>query len=146
KELPERGQPRHAFPTAPGHEAAVARLAGNPLVAPEVDRLVQRARAILHRFDPAVTAPFTLFDGAPSQLPGDGVNPHLVKIFLDAQGDYLRDRLYLVGALLVGPAGTRACVHMTEGPPDDASEGTVLLHLLRDVVEALPTVAGDAGP
>ncbi|MBA3825218.1 MAG: AAA family ATPase [Ktedonobacterales bacterium] len=146
KELPERGQPRRAFATTPGQEATVAALVGNPLVAPEVDRLVQRARAMLHRFDPTVTAPFSLLDAAPSQLPGDGVNPHLVKVFLDAQTDYLRDRVYLAGALLVGPGGTFACVHSTAAPPDDVSEGALLLALLRDVVAALPTVAGDAGP
>ncbi len=146
KALPERGQPRRAFATAPGQAATVAVLAANPLIAPEVDRLVQRARAILHRFAPSVAAPFTLLDAAPSQLPGDGVNPHLVKIFLDAQHDYLRDRVYLAGALIIGPAGRHASVRMADGPPDDASEGALLLALLRDVVAALPAVAGDAGP
>ena len=51
------------------------------------------------------------------------LNPNLVRIYIDAQQDYLEDRVYLLGALVVAckdgtPVGRQAVVRMTNGPPD----------------------------
>lgn len=115
----------------------------NQVVAAHLDRLVQRARAMLRHFDPATEALGYLLDGGYSQLPGADDNPLLVKIFLDAQYDYLCDRVYLAGALLVGPNGEQAIAHCTGGPPTATSEADLLLTLLGEIVAALPEVAAD---
>jgi hypothetical protein len=136
---------KHApLPPAPGQAPLLAAISRQPALAARLDPLVLRARAILNRFDPTVRYLSYPLDEPPSQLPPDGANPHLVKIFLDAQHDYLRDRVYLAGALLAGPGGEYAVAHICDGPPVDRDEEYVLHSLLRDVVAALPQVAGDA--
>ena len=146
KQLPDRQHAHQAFATTPGKEATVAELAHNPIIAARLDRLVQRARAIAHRYDPTITTSAYLLDASPSQLPGDDANPQLVKIFLDAQHDFIHDRLYLVGALLVGPGGSRSFAHLCDEPPSDGDEAQILMALLADVVAALPEVAGTTEP
>lgn len=143
KELPPPNQFRRAFAPGPGQAATLAALQHNPAIAPKLDRLVQRARAILHRFDPTVTTYSYLLDGSHSQLPAAEENPDLVRIFLDAQSDYLQDRIYLAGALIIGPRGQRVATHMTEGPPTTASEAQLLMALLGAIVTALPEVAAE---
>lgn len=144
KALPDPPTKHAPLPPAPGQSAPLAALSQQPALAARLDPLVLRARAILNRFDPAVRYLAYPLDEPPSLLPPDGANPQLVKIFLDAQHDYLRDRVYLAGALLTGPGGEYAVAHICDGPPVDRDEEYVLHSLLRDVVAALPQVAGDA--
>jgi hypothetical protein len=146
KRLPERGQGRLPLPITPGKEPIVATLAHNPLIADRLDQLVQRARAIRQRFDPATQSLPYILNSPFSQLPNTADHPDMVKIFLDAQHDYVQDRIYLTGALLVGPGGEQAFSYMCDAPPGDRDEAYVLLALLRDVVAALPTVAGTNEP
>ena len=146
KQLPDRQHAHQAFATTPGKEAVVGELAHNPTIAARLDRLVQRARAIAHRYDPTITTSAYLLDASPSQLPGDDANPHLVKIFLDAQHDFITNRLYLVSALLVGPGGSRTFAHVSDGPPTESDEADILMALLADVVAALPEVASSTEP
>ncbi|MGH2391828.1 MAG: DNA helicase, partial [Chloroflexota bacterium] len=73
-------------------------------------------------------------------------NPNLVRLYIDAQQDYLGDRLYMLGALVVGcengepaPERRRAIVHLADGPPDAQREADLILGwtsaLLRAIVE-----------
>src|SRR6185437_12423493 len=75
KQLPPVEQGRAAFPITSGKEATVAALNANQVVAARLDRLVQRARACLRRFDPTIQSYPFLLDGSPSQLPADEENP-----------------------------------------------------------------------
>ncbi len=88
---------------------------------------------------PEVSAAQVRKDGtqALSYIPGKGnsslpvstpdLNPNLVRIYLDAQQDYLEDRVYLLGALVVArkdgtPVGRKAVVRLTDGPPDTVAK------------------------
>src|SRR5262249_56046958 len=72
-----------------------------------------------------------------SYIPGKGnsslpvstpeLNPNLVRIYVEAQHDYLEERVYLLGALVVAckdgtPVSRRSVVRMTSGPPDSAAK------------------------
>ncbi len=67
-----------------------------------------------------------------------------VKIFLDAQHDYVQNRIYLTGALIRGPRATISIVHMTPGPPTDEDEEALLLATLNDILAAIPRAAQDS--
>ncbi len=114
-----------------------------PALSAQLGRLQQRARALLRGSDASSPVSLFLQDGAVSQLPADESNPDLVKVFLDAQADYLQGRVYLVGALVQGPRGRRSTVHLASGPPDETGEETLLIDLVRDLWQAIPTVARD---
>ena len=145
KILPSPAAWNTPFQTAPGSEIRVAALRMLQPVGPRLDRLVQRARALLHKFDSGVTAYAHLLDGAWSQLPADEDHPDLVKVFLDAQHDFIQDRLYLAGALVQGPRGTVPLVQITPGPPSDTDEQALVAGLLQDILEAIPRVAREGG-
>jgi len=123
--------PSYPDPALTGHTVATA-LTRMPSLAAQLDRLGQRARALLREPDTGA-APLTLRDGAVSQLPADEANPDLVKVFLDAQADYLQGRVYLVGALVQGPRGRHSIVHLAVGSPDGASEEALLINLVHDL-------------
>lgn len=141
KELPDPTAWNVAFASVVGQEDVVATLSATPTVGPKLDRLVQRARAVLKRFDGNVTAYAHLLDGTFSQFPADDVNPDLVKIFLDAQHDYVQDRLYLVSARVQGPRGVLLPIRMTERPPTTEDEAGIVTGLVQDILAAIPHVA-----
>ena len=76
-------------------------------------------------------------------------NPNLVRVYVDAQHDYLHDRLYLLGALVVASENgvetterRRSIVHLAEGPPASPEvEGALLLRWLDDTVRAIVELA-----
>ena len=80
------------------------------------------------------------------------LNPNLVRIYLDAQQDYLEDRVYLLGALVVAckdgtPVGRTAVVRMTDGPPDTvAKERQLFVDWTRDLVQAVVDLAVSGAP
>jgi hypothetical protein len=135
---------------APGQAAIVRRISRTWPVGPRLDELVHRARRYRRcRGDPI---------GALSYIPSKGYgslpysdaehNPNLVKVFIDAQHDYLLDRLYLIGALVTGneagmPASDRrrSVVAMTDAPPDETSEGELLTRWIEATIRAVADVA-----
>jgi hypothetical protein len=142
---------------APGQEALVRRLAVTWPVGPHLDELVYRARAIARpggRREVATTfIPGKGYSSLPDCRPD--LHPNLVLVFLDAQHDYLTDRLYLVGARVVAhrdgapdPQGRRTIVRLSDGPPATAKHEADLLvgwiaDTLRAIVElAAPDAAG----
>ena len=52
----------------------------------------------------------------------------VVKVFIDAQHDYIADRVYLLAALVAGPEQTTEVVEMTAAPPDTAAEQMLALY------------------
>lgn len=104
--------------------------------------LSQRARSAVRRLDRRVEARRYLAGSDYGSLPAPSKYPGLVRVFVDAQRDYLEDKLYLVGARVAGPAGEFEAVEMTDAPPDAESERALLV---RWVQALLPTVARAAG-
>jgi len=80
------------------------------------------------------------------------LNPNLVRIYLDAQQDYLEDRVYLVGALVVAckdgtPVAKKAVVKLMDGPPDTvAKERQLFVGWTRELVKAVVDLAVSGVP
>jgi hypothetical protein len=148
------GKPVADLVPAPGREAQVKQLAATWSVGPRLDELVHRARSFRRSVRKDGTA-------ALSYIPGKGnstlpvctpeLNPNLVRVYLDAQPDYLEDRVYLLGALVVAckdgsPAARRAVVRMADGPPDTpAREQKLFVAWTRELVEAVVDLAASGG-
>lgn len=135
---------------ATGYESHVARLASTWPVGPRLDELVHRARSFRRsaRKENLQSLPFIPNKGA-SSLPASTpeLNPNLVMVYLDAQHDYLHDRVYLLGALIVAhdkgaPAQRRTVVHTTKSPPERAEqERELLIDFTRELIETIVEVA-----
>jgi hypothetical protein len=145
------GQPdlRH-LRAAPGQEQAARRVARTWPVGPRLDELVHRARRYRGwRGDTIGWLPYIPSKGYGSLPYSDAEhNPNLVRIFIDAQHDYLLDRLYLIGSLVVAnergaPAPERRCtiVEMTPGPPEEVTERDMLVRWIDGTIRALAAVA-----
>ncbi len=123
---PMPGEPAKITP-APGNEARARTLAATWPVGPRLDELIHRA----HRYRKYVKEPVDAINYIPSKGYGSlpytdaNQNPNLVRVYIDAQNDYLHDRVYLLGALIVrfseggveSPERRRTVVSMTDGPP-----------------------------
>lgn len=141
----------HELVPTPGNEALVRRLAATWPVGPRLDELIHRARRSRStRHDP-IAAPTTLPSKGYGSLPYTDAtqNPNLVCVYIDAQHDYLHDRIYLLGARVVAhkdgkPYRRRTIVHLTEGPPDSPQREEELF--VRWVRDTLRTLVGLAVP
>jgi hypothetical protein len=136
---------------ASGREELAATLAATWPVGPRLDELVHRAR----RYRRWMKEPVEAISWIPSKGYGSlpysdaGQNPNLVRMYIDAQHDYLNDRLYMLGALLVGneggtprPERRRSIVKLSDGPPvtPEIEQGLIVDWLL-EVLQALSEVA-----
>lgn len=74
-----------------------------------------------------------------SELP---VGDDLVRIYLDAQHDYLQDRVYLLAARVVGPAGEQSVIQMTPSAPTTESEQNLFVNWVTELGEAILACAG----
>jgi hypothetical protein len=127
---------------APGQESDLAGLSKRWPLGGRLPLLVQRARAALQNYDASIEAkPFILGSGFGS-LPDAQRYPDLVKVFIDAQHDYIEDRVYLLAALVVGPEQTAEVVDMTAAPPDTAAEQALLIAWLTRLLPAIAAAAG----
>jgi hypothetical protein len=116
-------------------------------VAPNLPFLVQRARAALRNFDSTVDSRTFIYGSGFGTLPSDDEYPGLVKVFFDAQRDYLQDRLYLISALVSGPAGQRVIVKCADRIPNDEIEKSLLIEWIQEVIKAAREVSrGDTAP
>ena len=110
-------------------------------VAPNLPFLVQRAKAALKVFEKSVeNRPYLLGSGF-GTLPSDDEHPGLIKIFFDAQQDYLKSRVYLLSGLVVGPSGKKEIVKITPAPPTDEDEGVLLRDWILELLSAVGQVA-----
>ena len=137
---------------APGQEAVVRRVAATWPVGPRLDELVHRAKSFRRSVKKDGSQALGYIpDKGNSTLPASrpDLNPNLVRVYLDAQHDYLNDRVYLLGALVVACkdgvpdlAGRRAIVRMTDGPPETATlERQLFVDWTRELVKAVVDLA-----
>lgn len=131
-----------ALVAAAGREDALRRASARWPLASRLPLLVQRARAALRRFDRRVEAKRFVNVSDYGSLPDTAQYPELVRVFIDAQRDYLKDKLYLVAARVVGPREVREVVEMTDAPPDEEGERALLVRFVQNL---LPEVARAAG-
>src|SRR5262249_49470326 len=135
---------------APGKEAVVKQIATTWPVGPRLDELVHRAKTFRRSVRKENIQALNYIPGkGNSSLPVSTpeLNPNLIRIYLDAQHDYLEDRTYLLGALVVAckdgsPVGRRAVVQLTEGPPNSAAkERQLFVDWTRDLLKAVVELA-----
>lgn len=131
----------HDIVAARGREAEVARIGGRWPLGSRLPILAQRARAALARNDRSVESRRTLYGTNWGSLPDENNYPGLVKIFIDAQRDHIKDRLYLLSALVVGPKGSVKRVMMTAAPPETDDERALLIDWMREVLPAIGRTA-----
>jgi hypothetical protein len=135
---------------APGREGIASLIARTWPVGPRLEELAHRARRYRRwQGDTIESLPFIPSKGYGS-LPYSDVeqNPNLVRIFIDAQHDYLNDRIYLLGSLVVCNEGglsdmgrRRAVVEMTDGPPDAERERELLVRWIDETIRAVAELA-----
>ncbi len=140
--LPDWGSTKNELGVATGREEIVEGLANEWPVGANLPLLVQRARRAWQRFGGGVQATPFIYGSGFGTLPDEGEHPDLVKVFFDAQRDYLQDRAYLLAALVVGPNWERVVVRCTAEPPTEDSERELLITWVRNVIAAM----GDVSP
>jgi len=121
---------------APGREALVGAISRAQPTGARLDELVHRARRYRRWKGDTLDSLSYIPNKGYGSLPycDAGHNPNLVRVYIDAQHDYLHDRLYMLGALVVACEGgveraDRRCgvVRLTSGPPADAADEEALL-------------------
>ncbi len=135
---------------SPGKEKLTRQLSGQWGIGHRLDELILRARRYLDWKQYDVEAiPYILSKGHGS-LPycDPNHNPNLVKVYIDAQHDYLQDRVYLLGSLIVAYDGGmekaehRSVVRMTPGPPaTDEEERALLVEWIDETLSAVAELA-----
>jgi hypothetical protein len=135
---------------AAGREPEAERIAKTWPVGPRMEELVHRARRYRKNQGDVISAlnyiPSKGYGSLPFSSPEQ--NPNLVRVYIDAQHDYLNDRIYLIGALVTGnahgepdPKRRRSVVEMTPEPPDEASERELLVNWIEATIRAVVEVA-----
>ncbi|HQZ89148.1 MAG TPA: AAA domain-containing protein [Thermomicrobiales bacterium] len=138
--------------STPGLEALAQRAATTWPIGPRVDELVLRARSYRSRMrhdgeKPPSFIPDKGYGSLPLSSPD--LHPNLVRIYVDVQGDYLHDRVYMLGALIVGceegeerETRRRVVVRLAGGPPDTAAaERDLLIGWMSEVLATIVAVA-----
>ena len=129
---------------AAGGEETLRRAAARWPLGGRLPALVQRARAALRRLDRSTEALPYLLGSDFGSLPDPAEHPGLVRVFVDAQRDYIEDRLYLVAARVTGPRATEEVVEMTDGAPDTDAERALLVRLVQRLLPAVARAAAGA--
>ncbi len=145
------GSDPNTLVTLPGKESLVRRLSANRQVGPRLDELICRARQFRRRQGDPIEAPGYLPSKGYGSLPycAPNHNPNLVRVYVDAQFDYLNERAYMLGALVAACEGGReiperraSIVHITDGPPTTPeSERDLILRWVRDTMRAVVELA-----
>ncbi len=135
----------------PSHVEIVRKLSGTWPIGSRLDELVHRARRYRAYKGDDLQYLRYIPDSGYSSLPASkpDLNPNLVLVYLDAQLDHLQDRVYQVGALVVGHEAGNASSHRrrtviatTDGPPDSLErEGDLFIGWIADVLTAISEVA-----
>ena len=104
----------------------VRRLGTRSVLGSRLDELIIRAQAYRRGQGDDYPTVWNIPGGGSGTLPvaAPDRHPNLVWIYIDAQKDYLNDRLYLLAARVVAceggePVREESIVEMTAGPPDD---------------------------
>lgn len=142
KTLDERGR----LTPNPAHVERLAMLSRDPVLAPHVDHLIARARAILKRFDSTITAPRALPDRHLAPLPSRDAYPQLIELILDFQADDISGGVYLAAALVRGPAGERLIARMSHHPPALPVEADLLREFAGELESAIRDLTTHEAP
>jgi hypothetical protein len=136
---------------APGKESLSRHLAATWPVGPRLDELIHRARRYRSwKRDPIESISWIPSKGYGSLPYSDATqNPNLVRIFIDVQHDYLNDRVYMLGSLVVGNEGgephpdrRRSVVRLAPAPPEStAAERALLVDWVAATLRAVVDVA-----
>ena len=137
--------------STPASAPTLRRLVAIPRLGPRLDELVHRAKRYRAWKGDAQRALSYIPSKGYGSLPASDatLHPNLVRVYLDAQHDYLHDRIYMLGALVVGcesgvevPERRRSIVHLSDGPPQEpAQEAALLVGWIDATLHALGAVA-----
>ena len=136
---------------APGKAELVRGWGATWPVGPRLDELIHRARAYrVWKGDAVGHLSYIPSKGYGSLPYSDaGHNPNLVRVYVDAQHDYLNDRVYLLGSLVVASergeepeARRRSVVLLAEGLPSSAeAEARLFVRWIEETLRAIVDLA-----
>lgn len=135
---------------APGKEDQLRRVATTWPVGPRVDELVHRARRYRRWRGDDYAAPWEIPGKSKGSLPYCDAehNPNLVRVYIEAHKDYLNDRVYALSALVTGavegvvpPDNRRFVIEISDGPPEERAEASLLVGWIAKVIHAIGEVA-----
>ncbi len=139
--------------TPPDCEPEVARLVTSWAIGSRLDEFIHRARQYRRHRKDAIEALSYIPESGYGSLPYCDAtqHPNLIRIYLDAQHDYVTDRVYLLGALIsAAEQGAessdqhRSVVHLTQSSPDDVEEASLFERWIVDVLQAVADLASPA--
>jgi hypothetical protein len=126
---------------APDKASDFARIGGRWPLGARLPVLAQRARAALKSLGSNVEAKRYMLGADWGSLPDEGQYPNLIKVYVDAQRDHLEDKVYLLSALVAGPAGASEIVEHTPTKPDTESERALLVGWIARLLPAIAEAA-----
>ena len=141
--------PRRLAP-APGAEERAGAVARAWPVGPRLDELVHRARRYRRQQgDHIVSLSYIPSKGYGSLPYSDAEqNPNLIRVYIDAQHDYIGDRIYLIGSLITGnaggvpdPARRRSVVTIADRVPDEQVERDLLVTWIDATIRGIAEIA-----
>lgn len=138
-DLPMQG--KYEMTPATAHHQTLVKLSGRWPVAPNLPFLAQRAKAALRYFENTKDYRTYLYGSGFGTLPSEQQYPDLIKVFFDAQKDYLQNRVYMISAYVSGPKGYKTIVNCSDQPPTDEVEGKLLIDWVRQVIAAVRSVS-----
>ncbi len=146
-----KGEPGPALllVTVPDAMAMVRGLGSRSGVGARLDELIIRAQAYRKGQGDDFPTVWNIPGGGSGTLPvvSPDRHPNLVWVYIDAQKDYLNDRLYLLAARVVAceggePVREESIVEMTDGPPDDPlTERAIVGRWAQRLVDAISQLA-----
>lgn len=142
KGIPARGDYSSPLPVAKEHAELVAALASEWPLGASLDLHVQRARAAARSRGADVESLSWIHGSGFGSLPDFEAHEGIVQVFVDAQHDYLQDRVHMIAGLVSGPEGEREVVQIADGPPDEECEAELVVGWVRELLLATREVAG----
>ena len=133
---------RKEMTTTAGKEEVVRHASSRWPLAGRLPLLVQRARAAVRRLERSTEARPYILGADFGSLPDPAEHPGLVRVFIDAQRDYIQDRLYLLAARVAGPRETIELAEMTDAAPDTDAERDLLVRFVQRLLPAIARAAG----
>ncbi|HET7037250.1 MAG TPA: AAA domain-containing protein [Thermomicrobiaceae bacterium] len=146
---PAAGNGGQTLVPAPGNEALIKRLGASYGVGPHLDELIERAREYqrFQRHEPRRSWELPSLGYGSLPYSDEAQNPNLITVYIDAQHDYLHDRIYLAGSLVVArrggkPLRRRSLVHLAPRPVEEGdAERDLLVAWVRDTLRAIVELA-----
>jgi CRISPR/Cas system-associated exonuclease Cas4 (RecB family) len=132
----------------PGYEERVEAIGKRWPLGSRLPILVQRARAALKRNDKSIEARGFIYGSDWSSLPDEEKYKDLVKVYIDTAHDHLKDRVYMLSALVVGPSFKSVeVIELLSAPPDTDTEEELIVRWLQRLLPAIKDVTNsDTAP